>query len=595
MLLAFAFSLAHCDGQSRVAQPSASDAGSRSADSASLEGRCKAYRAGKRYPTGDLRVGLLEVLPDLSFEGETGPRQLHEFYDPCATTAQLLVIRAWAGFCGSCRWSVAHTQELTNLPHTQFLDVLVANEWNIPASRRDFTLFGPKATELGVRLIDPEHRLAALDTVATVLPLFAYIDARTMRVVGLEGNPSHERVRYRAALELAELDHAPRPVEPPEPLNDERFKRNEWDLLRAMSLRDPAPPADPSNEYADNPRAATLGQQLFADPAFSGDGTISCATCHDPARSYQDGRSTSAGARGKSGNRNAPSLLAAAHAPLQFWDGRADSLWMQATGPFENELEFASSRLVVAHRIFDAYRDTYESVFAKHPLPPLSDSLRFPNAGKPGTPSYDAMTAADQDSISRILVNVGKAIAAFERTLRAKPSALDRYVEGDTAALTATEKDGLQDWFTAGCIQCHWGPWLTDQAFHNVRFPSGRADAAADLGAESGLRLLQESPFRMNGIYSDFQRDFRAPVDNVAMASLRGRFRTPSLRGVAESGPWGHGGTFTELEAIASHYGNQGKDVTSGAVGTLEPWIPAFDTHVEHRIAGLLRGFTAKP
>src|SRR6185436_19313209 len=180
------------------------------------------------------------------------------------------------------------------------------------------------------------------------------------------------------------------------------------------------------------------------------------------------GRATSQGVA--VGDRNAPSVLFAAHARWQFWDGRADTLWMQALGPFENEKEFGSSRLFVAHAVFERHAAAYEALFG--PLPPLSDTARFPASGKPGDATFSGMAAADQALVTRVYVNVGKAIAAYERTLRARPNRLDAYLGGDLSALTVEEKAGLKTFFGAGCIQCHWGPRLTDDAFHVLRFPT---------------------------------------------------------------------------------------------------------------------------
>jgi cytochrome c peroxidase len=187
-----------------------------------------------------------------------------------------------------------------------------------------------------------------------------------------------------------------------------------------------APPADPTNAHADDAAAAALGEQLFTDTSLSPTNTVSCATCHDPAKSYSDGKPQAVGVA--TGDRNAPSLLLASYAPWQFWDGRADSQWMQATGPFENAKEFNSSRLFIAHAISDRYDASYAAIFGA--LPDMSNATQFPASGKPGDASWTAMAPADQAAVTTIFTNATKSIEAFERTLRVQPNALDAYVGG---------------------------------------------------------------------------------------------------------------------------------------------------------------------
>ena len=139
---------------------------------------------------------------------------------------------------------------------------------------------------------------------------------------------------------------------PDEPLVDGMFHRNEWDMIRAVTTPD-APPPDPSDAVADDPRAAALGKALFFDAGLSPTG-VSCASCHDPTKDLSDGRAQSA-ASGH-GDRKTPRIALAAFARSQFWDGRAGALWAQALGPIENASEIGSSRVVVARRIATAWR-----------------------------------------------------------------------------------------------------------------------------------------------------------------------------------------------------------------------------------------------
>jgi cytochrome c peroxidase len=175
------------------------------------------------------------------------------------------------------------------------------------------------------------------------------------------------------------------------------------------------------------------------------------------------------------------------------------------------------------------------------------------------------MTATDQEAATEVFVNVGKAIAAFERTLRVKPNKLDAYVGGEMTALSDAEKKGLLTFFITGCAQCHWGPRLTDDAFHPDRYPTGRQDGQADRGRVDGVTQLLAS-------------EFAQPHAGLAsLPSQLGSFKTPALRGVAGSAPYGHGGTLVTLQDVATNYGQAGLAAADArAVGTTEPWLAPF-------------------
>jgi cytochrome c peroxidase len=350
---------------------------------------------------------------------------------------------------------------------------------------------------------------------------------------------------------------------------------------------DLAPPTDPTNRVADDPRAAAFGQFLFFDARLSVNGKFSCASCHQPQRAFTDGR-----ALAKTlaiGTRNTPTLLNAADNHWFFWDGRADTMWAQVLQVIENPREFGGDRLHVAHAIDadPALRRAYESLFGK--LPPLSDMSRFPAHARPtagessAARAWAAMSEADRIAVNRVFSNVGKAIAAYERRLISRNSPFDRYAaalrSGDVAGqklLSPAAKRGLKLFVgRAQCELCHSGVDFTDGEFHNVGLPL-MAGMAADAGRQDGIRLLAGNPFNAAGRYSD-RTD--GPVAKrlaflPAPQDMRGAFKTPSLRNVARTAPYLHDGRSSTLQQVVQFYAD-GKAASKGKLigereGTLD-------------------------
>jgi cytochrome c peroxidase len=393
------------------------------------------------------------------------------------------------------------------------------------------------------------------------------------------------------------------------PLSDE-----EMDLLRGSML--PAgPPADPSNASGDLLAAAKLGKLLFFDPAYSGplgsynvagvngavgaamqEKMIACRDCHDPATGGVDRRSrpnaTSLGADYT--DRNAPSVINAAYSPLwQFWDGRADSLWSQALAPPEGATECNSSRLAVAHFLFDYYRAQYNDVFSE-PLPDaLATETVFPAKGKPGDSAFDAMAAGDKATINRIYANFGKAVAAYERRLVSnafEPSDFDRFMAGDAQAMSPAAIRGARLFVgRAGCAECHRGPMFTDYTFHNIGVPqTGVHVPATDLGRSAGIDAIAGAikkdmagdpnpyDFTKQSAFSDAQDDTHlasltaaAPGDAPPRRPTDGQFKTPTLRNVAKTAPYMHDGAYATLWDVVNHYNFGG--ATGPYVGDKDP------------------------
>lgn len=250
------------------------------------------------------------------------------------------------------------------------------------------------------------------------------------------------------------------------------------------------PPDNPST-----PAKVALGRRLFFDPVLSRSRQLACASCHDPDLGWADGRRVSFGHDRQPGRRNAPSVASSAHLPSLFWDGRAATLEQQALHPIADPVEMGFSVDAAVRRLRrDArYRREFAAVFS----PPRLDAEQL-----------------------------GQAIAAFERSLSPRNSRLDRFLRGNAGALEDAQLRGLHLFRTgAGCMNCHHGPALTDAGMHNLGLHfHGRA--RQDLGR-----------YEVTG----------DPADS-------GRFRTPSLRGVAATAPYMHNGLIPQLSGVLAFY-----------------------------------------
>jgi cytochrome c peroxidase len=459
-------------------------------------------------------------------------------------------------------------------------------------------------------LADVDERIGSILTTPGPLPRLVLLDPGDGTVRGTLDNPSPDAV---LALVRRELAAPPQPLRPASaaatnhPLSegaggeaaslfDGRFTRDQRDMIRDMRLPSDPPP-DPTNRVADNPDAVSFGRALFSDTRLAGVGR-SCASCHAADLLFTNGKDVASEGVGP-GVRNVPSILVASRARILMWDGRVDSLWAQAIMPFEDPTELGSSRLQIAHAVAASYRKEYEAIFG--PLPALEDVQRFPQQGGPrpdklgqtahADAAWTSMAEVDRTAVSRVMANVGKSIAAFERSLRLQPNALDRYAAGESTALTADEKDGLAAFFVAGCAQCHYGPRLSDDAFHVLRFPTGHGDGTADRGRVDGVPRLIADEFSRAGRFSDAPPAATQPaVRATASPAMLGAFRTPSLRGVPYTMPYGHGGGFGGLTSVIDAHRTGGLPAGSRyAVGETEPWAQGFDPTLTPRIIRFLQ------
>lgn len=335
----------------------------------------------------------------------------------------------------------------------------------------------------------------------------------------------------------------------------------ETKLITSLSLSTlPKLPSDPSNAVGDDSAAATLGQALFFDTRLSGNGKVACASCHLPDRQFQDGAALATG-MGRTNRRTMP-IAGTAYSPWLFWDGRKDSQWSQALEPLESAVEHGADRTQIARLIAANYSADYQAIFGA--LPDLSalPEHATPTGSDAAKASWGALTERQQDQINRVFANVGKAIAAFERTIGPRPTRFDAYADAlaagrdTTGILTPEEQAGLRLFVGKGeCTNCHNGPLLTDQHFYNTGVPAV-AGLPEDNGRLAAIAQVVADPFNCLGPYSD-----AGPADCAELRYMDRKgdglvraYKPPSLRGVAERAPDMHAGQFATLAAVLQHY-----------------------------------------
>lgn len=374
-----------------------------------------------------------------------------------------------------------------------------------------------------------------------------------------------------------------------EQLHDGLFTTAEWDKIQTLSPL-PEPPEDTTNRFATDPKAAAFGQRLFfeadyAGPLTVGDdgsngglgkvgdtGKIACASCHEgpwliDLRSQPGNISLGAAIL----PRNSASMINVVYYfPWIENDGLLDSIWSEAMVDIEFPLGFNSSRSRLAHVIFAKHRDEYNALFDPDLDPALDpahpDAARFPADALPGSPEWMAMSAADQDHVTGIYVNFGKSLHAHLRRLVSRNAPFDRYVEGDTTAISAAAKRGLKLFVgKAGCVECHNTAHFSDDDFHNTGLAAdGPNVSKTEEGRYGRVDFLLAHEFNSNSKWSDDRNTGR--LDGVSKTEdLKGQWRTKGLRHVAETGPFMHSGQFDTLEEVIDFYDKGGHE--TGFVG----------------------------
>jgi cytochrome c peroxidase len=397
-----------------------------------------------------------------------------------------------------------------------------------------------------------------------------------------------------------------------------------------------------------------LGRVMpFGRTAIGSSAGVGCITCHDPGHGGADPSSAPGDVSVGAGWTYANGLTTynAQYYDFHLWNGRIDSLWAQAVADNENGLTTNGNRLRTVWLLNDHYLADYESVFMAnlptHPAdsaaPTTSASVqavvdgttgqcalvggscpadcrsvtsttgaagcwpRFPLQGKPGKKmgcqsgdstepfgdAFDCMDPADQMAVTQVLVNFGKAIAAYEEELILPPAPFDGWVtdlmaghgSSSTAMSGAAKAGALLFVGKAGCSDCHNGALLTDDEFYNVGIAqTGQGVPTMDdcpqggvcdcvtpnncipFGAWDGYAKLHANPYLRTSTWSDNpQDDSRATYLNVDRDSIaKGSWRTPSLRDVALTAPYMHDGSYATLESVVEHYNNGATPMENG-------------------------------
>ncbi|MDI3326175.1 cytochrome c peroxidase [Pontibacterium granulatum] len=333
-------------------------------------------------------------------------------------------------------------------------------------------------------------------------------------------------------------------------------------------------PPDISNAISENADAIELGRQLFFDEAMSSNNSVSCATCHIPENGFQDNKAVGEGvARGV---RRTMPIAGAQWSPWFFWDGRKDSLWSQALGPLEDRKEHGATRAQLAKYVLSNYLDQYQSIFDNS----APHTASWPDIASPLVPglaaeNWNQLSSQGQHDINVVFANIGKVIAAYERTIRPNENRFDRYIAAslnthpidDNSAMSSEEIAGFRLFSgKAQCSTCHTGPRFTDDFFHNTGIPTPLGKVP-DLGRYKVISQVLSDPFNCAGIYSDAGADSCAELKYMQTNARQfiGAFKTPSLRAVSQRSPYMHAGQIKTLEDVIEHYSRAG-DALSGSL-----------------------------
>lgn len=269
------------------------------------------------------------------------------------------------------------------------------------------------------------------------------------------------------------------------------------------AVSDELSPAPAQNATELDPRAE-LGRRLFFDPILSSDRTVSCASCHKPEHAFADDQPVSKGVGNALGTRNTPSVMNSKARVSFFWDGRATTLEQQALGPIENPVEMNL---------------------------PIAEALKRLNEDPDYAAAFGRLFGGPASARS-----LGRALAAFQKTLETSNSPYDRFNLGDELAISASAKRGRLLFIgKANCASCHSGEDFTSDRFENI------------------------------GLFNGKELSDRGRADVTKLDTDAGMFKVPTLRNVAMTAPYMHNGMFATLREVLEYYNDPDRHI-SGAL-----------------------------
>ena len=353
------------------------------------------------------------------------------------------------------------------------------------------------------------------------------------------------------------------------------FCRSELVFIKSLSRTNFPKKKDSSNRVSGDPAAIAFGRKLFFNPKLSGDGTLSCASCHNPAMSWGNHDKITIKRPLHPSSLHTPSLLNIRYNRWFFWDGRADSLWSQSLLSIESNSEMAGSRIQIARLIINtpSIRNEYEEIFGKLPAELLKTEL--PPKGKPDLENqnnsenlaWEELKPPLKLAINTLFANIGKSIAAFEETILSEKSSFDEFSGKLTTTetmLDLSEKYSMSSAAIRGlklfvgrahCIDCHSGPSLSDGEFHQSFLEP--VIPGSDRGRASGIKKLKQNDFNGNSRFNDSDKTKKNKMQYVYESTeFRGQYKTPGLRNVSETSPYMHTGQFKTLTEVVEYYNN---------------------------------------
>ncbi|MFN7891866.1 MAG: cytochrome-c peroxidase [Pirellula sp.] len=316
-------------------------------------------------------------------------------------------------------------------------------------------------------------------------------------------------------------------------------------FLDEPSNHKPFSPALPDNLKAgssavfvpeDNPLTLAkieLGRQLYFDKRLSVDSTVSCADCHSPATGYGANTQFGVGVRGQLGGRNSPVSFNRILSKGQFWDGRAGTLEAQAVGPIANPIEMGNTHEAVVKFVTanSGYRMQFEKVFGKAPnIDDIGKAIAsFERAIVTGPSPYDL-----HEPVRQMLAAFPEELSDLEALKKDDPELLSKFTKAKEASaanpMSDSAKRGRDLFFSAksNCSACHVGVNFTDELYHNIGV--GMDAAKPDLGRFAETKVEKD----------------------------KGAFKTPTVRNIAQSGPYMHDGSQKTLEEVVEWYAKGG-------------------------------------